>query len=366
MFLRPLAVRLGVLLLVVFVTVTLAGCGGGSRSASKPEAASKPAETEKRPEAPAAGAEKPVEQPGKPASSKKIIIANPDDVPTFMPIYFGVDKGFFAREGLQVEVTNVKTNVLVSGLVAGEIDYGTAAGSILRGIVQGLPLKMLLYMAERPDFILVSRPEINSVPDLKGKVVSSTSPAATTNMALLATLKKFNVDPSEVTFQYIAGSADKLAALQSGAVSAAVLSPPFDSIAVEKGMRRLFFSGGIMDSPFTGIGTSEAKIKSNPEEVKAVLRAVIKIMDYIKDPAHKQELVDYIASRYKVSSKIAEETLKTELDIMRTDGRVPDEALQHDIEAAVKDLKLSQSGVKPGDVVDYSFLEEIMAEIGKK
>lgn len=345
-----------VAVIVILILSVVSGCSssGTNQTKEKAEGGAKPA------------AQSTQEATEKPKELKKIVIANPAKALVFLPVYFGVDKGFYKEEGLDVEVMNVKADVLISGMTAGEIDYATSAGSVLRAAVQGLPVRMLMYMALKPDFTLISQPEINSVADLKGKVVASSSAAATSTVSLLRTLKHFNVDPSEVTIQYIAGSQERIAALKSRAIDAAVLTMPFEITAAEMGLKELFFSGGIMDIPFSGIGTTKEKISKETDEVKAVLRATMKSMKYIQDPANRGEVEKFIASYWKISEEGGGQVLDKLLKITSSDGFAPDSSVQNDIDTARQELKLGQGTINVSDVVDYTLLKEVQVELGAK
>src|ERR1051325_7001125 len=57
----------------------------------------------------------------------------------YLPLFVGIGAGFFRDEGLEVQWLVVNTNVVVTALMAGEIDVAGAAGSGVRGGAPGGP-----------------------------------------------------------------------------------------------------------------------------------------------------------------------------------------------------------------------------------
>ncbi|MGH7815987.1 MAG: ABC transporter substrate-binding protein, partial [Candidatus Binatia bacterium] len=85
-------------------------------------------------------------------------------------------KGFLKAEGVDGDVIRMTGNVPVAALVSGEIDYHTAPGTSVRAAIQGLPLRVVAAYGEGGSWVLVSRANIKSVPELKGKVIAVGNP----------------------------------------------------------------------------------------------------------------------------------------------------------------------------------------------
>src|SRR5438093_12773326 len=76
-------------------------------------------------------------------------------------------KGYFREAGFATQIVQVRTAVSTAAILSGAIDYHTSFAST----IQRAPLRGLLTMVERPNFYLVSRPEIRTVADLRGKII---------------------------------------------------------------------------------------------------------------------------------------------------------------------------------------------------
>ena len=87
-------------------------------------------------------------------------------------------KGFLKAEGVDAEVIRMTGNVPVAALVSGEIDYHTTLGTSVRAAIQGLPLRVVAAYGEGSSWVLASRSNIKSVPELKGKVIAVGNPGS--------------------------------------------------------------------------------------------------------------------------------------------------------------------------------------------
>jgi ABC-type nitrate/sulfonate/bicarbonate transport systems, periplasmic components len=71
--------------------------------------------------------------------------------------------------------------------------------------------------------------------------------------------------------------------MQTGTVAGAIVTPPNDLKAEALGFRLLVFSGDFMDDSLLGVlGTSERRIKERPDQVKKMVRAIVKSLLFIR------------------------------------------------------------------------------------
>ena len=75
------------------------------------------------------------------AAAQKVRVAMPAKSMTFLNFYVGDKFGIYKAEGLDVSLEVIKTDVGVSGMVTGELDYTSAIGSAMRAAATGVPLK---------------------------------------------------------------------------------------------------------------------------------------------------------------------------------------------------------------------------------
>jgi len=94
---------------------------------------------------------------------------------SFLPFQIATEKRFYEKYDLSVKPVLMRAQAAIPALVAGDVDYDTHFGSLVRGAVSGLPLRVILSTAEKQMFSLVVQPEIKTAEDLKGKAVAISS-----------------------------------------------------------------------------------------------------------------------------------------------------------------------------------------------
>jgi NitT/TauT family transport system substrate-binding protein len=171
------------------------------------------------------------------------------------------------------------TTLMLSALMADEIDYVTILPFIAGAAVRGLPVKIVASGAKSSGYAIISSPEISSLKGLKGKRIAINSFGSSADFAIYTALSRSGLDPDkDVTLQTISGTPDaRFAALISRAVDATVVSSPFEYFAEQKGFKTLVSvneMAELVKIPITGISTSQRKIDKQPDEIVRVLRAL--------------------------------------------------------------------------------------------
>jgi NitT/TauT family transport system substrate-binding protein len=96
-----------------------------------------------------------------------------------VPVDIGVEKGLFAKYGVDVDVTTMSGDAkLQQGLIAGSLDIGLAGGSSLVFAAKGSPVIGVAAIAGAPlnfSATVAADSKINSVADLKGTLFSVAS-----------------------------------------------------------------------------------------------------------------------------------------------------------------------------------------------
>ena len=101
-------------------------------------------------------------------TGEKVIIGLPTTSMSMLPVFFAHDKGFFREEGIEPQLVFVGGRLQVPALVAGEVDFSASAETVLRAAVQGMPLKVVVYMNSRMAVSLMAAPDIKTIASLKG------------------------------------------------------------------------------------------------------------------------------------------------------------------------------------------------------
>jgi NitT/TauT family transport system substrate-binding protein len=186
------------------------------------------------------------------------------------------EKGFFAEEGLEVELVQFATsNQVAEALIAGRIDASSYfAYPVVFAVEQSQPgtfkeIGTVIVSSEHPFlFILAGKNDssIKTLADLEGKTVGM-FPGSTTQAQLRHALKTVGVDPSTVNMQPIA-AAQQLGALSAGSVDALFALEPTATIGELKGISRKVEN---VEKYVAAQDRAIDFIRENPEEARMVL-----------------------------------------------------------------------------------------------
>src|SRR5215475_393391 len=159
---------------------------------------------------------------------------------TGLPFVIAEEKGFFKSEGLNGVVVVMQNQVVVNGVVTRNIDYGGTFSNFIGAALSGLPVRIVMAVMEGSDHYLVTGSKIKRVEDLKGKKFGISSFGGTPHSEAIMILRKHGMNPEkDVIFLQIGGSSSRYAALDSGSIDAAMLTPPFNKLAAKRGFNEL-------------------------------------------------------------------------------------------------------------------------------
>jgi ABC-type nitrate/sulfonate/bicarbonate transport system substrate-binding protein len=298
------------------------------------------------------------------AVAQKVRVAMPAKSMTFLNFYVGDKFGVYKAEGLEVSLEVIKTEVGVAGMVAGEIDYTSAIGSAMRAAATGMPIKATMFSMDRVLIYMFARPTIKSIEDLKGgKTVATTGLLATPTYAakIMARAHGLNLD-KDLIFIAMGDVATSLTALQSGAADVAMLSIPFNFKAEELGVRNLGSAANYLQTPFAGVGATDAKLKTNPGQVKRMIRATLKGIEFTRDPANQDRVIGLLMDEFKLDRKTAALSLREIVKVFTRDGTIPEDAVKAEIKEIREQAKL-KGEIPITQLVNYRLLEEVLAEM---
>ncbi len=144
-----------------------------------------------------------------------------------------VDKGgFAAKRGLKVEILQIKAgSTLMKALIAGEIDSVDmgAAESIVAG-VRGTGVKIVGCTWPGVPQVVLSKVEIKTLADLKGKNVAISSPGSLPDLLFRGMLEEAKVPAADVKLATQGADLDRYKSLIAGITDAAVVSNEFEAI----------------------------------------------------------------------------------------------------------------------------------------
>jgi NitT/TauT family transport system substrate-binding protein/sulfonate transport system substrate-binding protein len=283
----------------------------------------------------------------------------------YLPLYLGIRSGLFAQEGLEVQWIVVNSNVVVTALIAGEIDVAGIAGSSMRAAARGAPLKANFFPYDKSLFVLMGAPGIQRVQDLKGKVIGTTGPGATTEIAASMVLQHHGLDPKkDVTFMTIGGAETSLIAMRNGTIQARAFNPDAAFIMKKQGFTELGVLADLGPWPWAGYSTSDAHLSNRRDKIKRWTRAMVKSLQFMlnrRDETYKIAQAEFGHPR-DVTEGAANVCIKA-ID-PENPGGATDEAMRKNIELTItQPLKLNASPPL-AQLVDFTLLREVHRELG--
>jgi NitT/TauT family transport system substrate-binding protein len=276
---------------------------------------------------------------------------------TFLPYYFGKAQGFFAREGIDLEIIVMRPPLGVTALVAGDLDYTAAGGLSIRAAMKGVPLRTITFIQTRLSFSLIGQPGMTPA-RLRNVAVSGIGSLA--HFAAIIVMKRLGND--KVTYISTNTTGNSYTALLGKAVDAAILTPPYTSMATLAGYGDLGNTFDVRDLQ-GGLVTRVAHLKDRREQVKAVIRATLRSMEsLVKNEA---QVIPYLQKDFGLEPRIAADTFKILTQIVNADGNIEEPVLKSIIDKIKEESGIT--GDMPHDrLVDLSLLREVQAELRKK
>jgi len=282
----------------------------------------------------------------------------------FLVPFIAKDRGFYLKQGAEVELIQMRPNIAVAALLSGDIDYIELIGSAIRSAARGLPIRAISTSIKSPFFSVIAQNKFKSVRDLKGATIGIASIGGTNHISTRLTLKEFGLDP-EKDVKLIAIGDEKLIydAFKIGRTEAVVLAPPYSIQLKREGFPILANTAQYVTIPFSGLGTTLDRIKSNRAQIKKLLKAEIEALRYLRD--NPAGTVEVIRKRFSMDDKTARESYDVVVDAFSRDGRIPLDGVDILLQIE-KDQKLIPTTVTPQMVVDASLVEETLKEMGGK
>lgn len=296
-------------------------------------------------------------------AQEKVLITHSSESISITPLIYGIERGFYRKEGIDLQFRVLRGELAVSSIVSGkDVDYMYGAGTAFFAAVRGVPMKVLSHDFKSVFFYLMGSPRVQSGQDLKGKKVAVASLGGTGAAATRASLKALGLDSErDVTLIVIGSASVRMAAMETGSVEAAIMPVPWNFRMKQKGFKELIYAGKVMSQPLTGLATSKDKLEKQPDQARRMLRAFLRSMKAMKED--KKGVTDFIAKKFSLDGPTAEETYKIMVQTLTEDGTINDA----DLNSLLEETK-QEAGVKRAvalkDIVDYSLLRRAAKEIG--
>ncbi len=276
------------------------------------------------------------------------------------PLWVAKERGFFARNGLDVTLKSLVANAELPALIAGELQYdGSGAAAVVAADLEGASVVMIAGASDYPIYSLFANKKYAAGQDLAGQTIGVTALGSTGEAVARLFLRHFNVE-DKVKIAAAGGSSESiLAAMTSGGLAGGVLVPPTTAVAADQGFVELV-NGVKLGVPMnhSGVEVTRAYLKDHPDEVRSFLKAYTQAWTYCADPANKPELLTIIGQYGKADDRVSEIGYQSIVDVWQR-KKVP----TIDPESVANILQFLNNPkaktAQPADFLDNSILESL-------
>ena len=278
------------------------------------------------------------------------------------PLFVAIDAGAFKKYGMEVRyiVTGART---IQALISDSVHFsqGVSSRTVPAAVLAGADAVLIANFSDKLLFTMHSAPEINSLQDLKGKVIGVSGLGGSTDFATRLALREAGLVPDkDVAIRGVGGVPETVAALKAKVVHAGTLSPPSSFVAQKAGFKILFDMTRLgVDYVSSGLGVKKTTITSDRPLVKQFLMAMI---EGAKILTTDEEFALRVLSKHtRISDR---EVLKLSYNYLRPyylKTPYPSaRAIKDTLDVLAKDIPKAKDA-DPRDFIDNSVLKEIEA-----
>ena len=298
------------------------------------------------------------------------------------PIYIAEKKGYFREEGLETKITNFRSAAdMVAPLGVGQLDVGagSASAGLYNAMLQGIKIKIVADKVSSPagypaNKILVRKDHVDSgryksPRDLKGMKFAMNAPGVSNTATLNALLKSVGLKYSDVDTVNLPFP-DHVAAFANKAVDAGATVEPSATIAVNNGFVVLVKGDDeIIPNHQTAVLLYSENFTKKPDVARRFMRAYFRAIRFyngaLKDGRMAGPNADEVIAILSASTSIKDPAIYKAMTppYVSPDGRVNLQSLKDDA-AFYREQGLITGNIKVEDVVDDSFVEAALKELG--
>jgi ABC-type nitrate/sulfonate/bicarbonate transport system substrate-binding protein len=201
-------------------------------------------------------------------------------------VWVAEEKGLFKKYGIDPEVVLIAGAAAggVSSLIAGDVQFLTGGGgAVISAALSGADVVMIASIVNKGIQRVMARSDLKRPEDLRGKRVGVTRLGASSHMVLLMMLRAWNMNPNDVQTLQVGSSPAMMAALEKGAIDAAVLTEPTFFIAEDQGFRVL---ADLADMEIyylhSMIDTTRAYLRTHRDVANRFMKAYVEGIAYFK------------------------------------------------------------------------------------
>jgi NitT/TauT family transport system substrate-binding protein len=272
----------------------------------------------------------------------------------FAPLYVGMERGYFAQEGITIELTPIQSgNEAVVQLAAGNFDVslGGAGAGLFNAAQRGVKFTIVapLHSERQPvSSPLVISPkrtaELTSIADLRGKKVAVNARGAGTEYWLAQALAQGGLTMNDVEFVPMPFP-NMPAALENGSLDAAILTEPLTTISMDNGLVQVLADDFIDGFTATYVYMGDGLLTQQPETARGFMRAYLRATRDLQGEYMTEEVATIIEKYTEVPAAVLTRIFEPQYN---PNGTVP-----------VQDLETLQQYFQERGLLEYQELLDV-------
>src|SRR6266542_4862280 len=297
------------------------------------------------------------------ATERRLHIGFVSFTSTNAPLWVAADRGFFAQEGLDIELIFIgSAPTMVASMIAREVPLALTAGTaVVSAAAGGAPLKILATFSNRLSSDLIARPCITRPEDLRGKRVGVQSMGGGIWMQALLGLDRLGLEPvrDRLHIQVIGPQPQLAKALETGAIEVTVLPTAFSQPPKARGYPVLLnFLNANIPLTLSSLIALKESVEQSPQLVERVLKSLLRALAFIHHPSNRDAVTLTLARRLRVEQRDAEEAYRVALETLERKPYSSSEGLLN-IRRMLARFNPKVAAIQVEDVVDTRILRKL-------
>jgi NitT/TauT family transport system substrate-binding protein len=265
----------------------------------------------------------------------------------FLPTVLAEKKGFYSKHGINSEHVLVPCAIATNALLSGDLDYAVCTGPGIGGAIKGLPIKLVMTTQDKLGYLLLVKPEVQKLTDLRGKTIGISTFGSQLYLTSVTLFRQAGMEPGkDINLLPGGDNTARLAAMEAGKIDAAFVSSPADIFGAKRGYKVLLWTRDHVPLTQNAMVVTDKSLKQSPEQVKRTIKGTIEALKFIRD--HQEESVAIASKWLKLDLATTRAAFDNYLPCYSVDGGLSDQALRdlvrYELDRAnlKKDIPLSQ------------------------
>lgn len=281
-------------------------------------------------------------------------------------LWVGVDRGFYRKHGLNVEVIFMRSGPLaMSALASSDVQMVfTSSNNVLNVAAGGLDVVIIGNVVGRLEGDFMARPEIKKPEDLKGKqiAIQSIGGGGWANNMLAMDYLGLDPDRDNIRFLVLGDQPSRIQALEAGRAQASWMGSTFSAPLKKKGYTVLL---EMARAPIEYLGASliarKSALRAEPRIYESMLKGTIDAMRFFMKPENKPMVLQSIARVLRLPRlEDAETGYNAMVAAYNVDLKPKREGVQK-IHSILSRTNPKLQAFKPETIIDDSLNQKILA-----